>query len=1464
MKKLLIAFLLSLTCACTVAGATACKAPADSSSDWENGEATLTVDFVEGEGYCFETDFAEGKLFKPGETVSFRLDVNAFYTGYAVVYLNGRGVEPLDDDGNYQITIQENAEITVSGIKKDESAMLGTGSFDDPYVVTRPVDLLYMAEQVNAGNVSYTTGTYVLANDIDCGGEELEIIGDLSTNNSYFAGCFVSDADPVTGERYNFTISNFTINSDKANYVGLFGAVYTDLSVTNSALFYGISLDNFTINAKIEKDAQVDNYSISAGGLIGYGVGANLWLCNATNGAINVYADDSYFSFVGGLIGYQQAFYSASTSSFFPSEIAYSVVDVDVRVLRGMGLYVGGISGYLSSNVPMNATAFIHNSYSTGTVSGGLRTGGIAGGLGPYTSVSNVYSAGSVSAKSEQSPSDPLVNDTQYCYSYAGGIVGYAENDTVVNDSFSTSKLSATSKTPGCSATHAIVGGGDNAGVASAGAQKYVVDNCLDTVDLADTAFLTEKLGWGDYDWVFKKDQLPTIYYGASEGAVTATLTAYYVCKDGTKITVEDGDESTEDDKFEIKFLDTDIQSLSAYNPLGNYFGGGLTLDIEADNGYRAYGYFFDEACTKKVPYSYVPEKNVTLYIGFADPTPILHTYALQYKDKANELSLTFKENGTVAYSDGKTEQEAYYFYDGESVLIQAARLARYYDGEIIVNENDTTSTQDANFDMNRYGYYDFAGTFQEGVLSLYDGTYFTKDAPLVAHVIDDENLVAPDPFEGSWTKSATVNKVYTFDGNGNWTYVYTNYVREGFGYEENNVEQARGEYTKNGDVLSFTHKGVDYTAEIVDGVLHVTGDGKTQLYYAEGSYVGTWKTDGLTLALHGIGANGIGEAIVTYTDEEGEETAVYELVYEQSETDGYVALYYPHDDYVKDTLFGYFTYNVAYNMLLATLPDQTTGSTMQLSLTLLDDYNGEWISDADEFIDVEFRFNGNGLYDFLYGYAGMEGSLTLIKDGVESTYTYTLDSILQGKFDYDGKVYTMVYDEDTNSIILTSNDSNDQPAELERKDALANVDFVDMDGVHYAFDGRSNLSMDGILTVGDKTYTYLIDQDGEGWLLKEGANTVGTMVQTDNCYTLTINGVAKELYIANEFMGTWAVGGEYGLFEIGPTDLEDTIQANFLGHHVQITQLEPTLLTFRYRDGYMPYTYYVYIMEDEALGYDVLVLSQYGTLLGAVSGGYSICTKANEFYGDWTRNDGEFSIMFDGLSSGSLANGAAALYRNNKDHATPYYYTIGKNDHVMMWSQAALGGSIIYYQLEKVTATADLNASDVFVQRDESGNIISKFGFRRVVVDSLYMVEATDLDDGKTVYFFDGRNVGDTPGSLYVGGQVAYNYVIGSFNTDNTVYLTLTKDGAEYFAVLDYSTPENFTLKIEASETTTPDNDDSSNEEPSNSSVEENSSVKESSSSAESGCGSVVGSAAVALTMLAVGTICLKGKKDE
>ena len=1406
------------------------ESSSESSSD-SNLPEVATVTFAEGEGYNFVYSAEEVLV---GETLEFTLDVNAFYTGYPVVSINGKAIAP-NKDGVYTITATSTVNVTVDGIYRDVSNMQGTGAMDDAFVVSRPIDLLYIAEQVNKGVHAYVTGAYILANDIDCKGEELEVIGNGSTENSFFSGCFSCPTNSETGKMERHTISNFTINSDDANYVGLFGAVYADLTVTSSGLFYGINLDNFTINAAIKENSGLSNRSISVGGLIGYGVGANIYLCDATNGNVNVYGDDSYFSFAGGLIGYQQAFYMVEYNTYFPSEIIYSVADVDVNVMKGLCLSAGGISGYLASNHYAGATAFIHNSYATGDVNGALRAGGIAGHLGLYTSVSNCYATGNVFASCSQSLDDLLVSSTEYCYAHAGGLVGFAENDTIVNDSFFAGNVSASAVSDGCALSDSFVGGGHEAHTASATSQKYLAISCLDEVDLNDSNFFTTNLGWGTFDWTFIRNNYPTINYEASSETITAQFTLQYTTRDeGVKITVNN---ATSDS---LPFFDTSIQSNNVYVPLGNFFiNEGLAQYITADNGYIAYGYFFDEACTKKVPLSYVPQKSMTLYIGFADPTPVLGTYYIVTENNAKPIALTLSSNrftGAIAsYSDGNSEQEAYFTYDGEFIYINEARLARYFQGEIIIDETASDQVSDPYFDMYRYAYYNFTGKLVDGELRLQDGVYFTEDAPLVARAnaflgtyytndgaifhfygdvatkqqdasfveykrytiseskitlyndgasleINKADLNAFDPFKGAWTKSATVNKTYTFDGMGNWTYTYKDYVRSGNDYEPTIVSKASGTYTLSGDTLLLSN---GYTVGFdKDGFLTVTHAETTETYYAEGSYVGTWVVDTVAISLMGIGKNGYGKATASYGDGN-----IYDLVYELSETDGYVVLYWPHEAYTKDTVFGYYTYDVTLNTLLATItnPSDTTTGYSQTNLFVVDDYYGEWISNADRFLDVEFIFNGNGLYEHLYGYIDAEGVVVLRSDDETVELSYQLSSILTGSFTHDGVTYDMAYDEDAKCVILSVNGV--ETAQLQRKDEFANTVFVDENGVEYRFDGRSNLLTGGTLTIGETNYTY--KQTESGWTIFHNGTQIGAIAALeakDLYYTATLNGEAKKLYKSNEFMGEWAIGGAFELFKIGPTDLNGNINATFKGYNVTLSHYSADMLVFRYRENRMPITYYVYVIPDEKLGYDVLVLSEEESLL---SGNYIICTRANDLYGAWVRNDGQFHLYFDGITSGSYSNGEAYLTRGGAGQ-TAYSYSYQEKG-VMMWSQSPLGGRTYYYKIEQLDLeTDDYTAADVYLKKDKDGNVIG--ALRRIEVDGLYLTEATHTDkNGKhTVYFFDGL------GKLYANDKVVYTYVIKAYNTDNTVTLEITdKNGVTYAATLDYGNAQNITLEI-------------------------------------------------------------------
>ncbi len=1453
MKKFLSAFLLACSATLTGIAIAGCD---DGASDLggvtppPTPTVTREVTFEEGEGYTIQANVADGGSIAVGTQLVFQVELGAFYAGTPVAYINDEIVQ-ANAEGLFSYTVgEENINVRIGQVHKDVSNMPGTGAFDNAFVVSRPIDLLKIAERVNAGDTRYIGASYVLANDIDCKGEELQIIGDRSTDMSYFSGSFVG-YDESTGKYEKYTISNFTINSNDVNYVGLFGAVFSDMSVSSSALFYGVSLDNFTINAGIDGRTD-DNKSVSVGGLVGYGVGVKTFLCDATNGEINLNADSSYFSYAGGLIGFQQGFYDDSYGAYYPAEVAYANVDVDVNVNDGVALTAGGIVGYMTTNSPYGATASVHNSYSLGSVSGALRSGGIAGGMGQYSVVSNCYSASDVSALSSQLDGSITSASPEYAHAYAGGLVGFAENDSIVHDSFFNGDVNAWAFS-GNSYAHAdtIVGGGYDAGNASASAQKYIALNCEYDVDLSSTTYLTSQFGWQAYDWVFAKDKLPTINYGSPAGIVTMSMTIHYVAKDGAEVLVRNNASVT------LKYFDTSIQSLSSYTPIGSYMDseGGLASYYTADNDYLSYGYFFDEACTQRVPLSYLPEKNVTLYVGFADPTPIVAEYNVYAKNTTEELTIRFTKEGIAYYTDGTSEHRAVYSFDGTNIVLEQVRLARYFDGAIVVDDNALVEV-DPNFDAGRYAFVDFTGVFNKetGTLELYDGQYFTAENPLVAKTgaasyrgayykksgnsvteyllygtaatvttnnggivssknyatmtvdgdtitlsnsatdkitVDGTTLTKYDAFRGDWTKSATISKTYTFDGMGGWSYAYVNYKRSveesGVTYTTTTIESMHGTYIPDTDdtIVMKDANGKAYAiADLKSGYLTVElENGATQIFHSQKAYLGVWKGSNYSIKLNGLTTNGQGTARMT--DSDGYYT---DLVYEVSENVDYIALYYATNENgttYKSSLYGYATYDLVSNTMTITTSDPTMQNSMVTdTLYLFDDYYGEWISDFEEFKNVEFTFNGLGLYSYLSGNS-FGGKLTIEKDGEKTVVDYTITSDLKGSFVY-GKQYDIAFDEDENQVKITYN----ADTTLQRKDEFAGVTFVDLDGKLYVFDGKSTLSVGGTVQVdGKDTYTYFPSTTVAGdYDLYEDQTKVGTFAQPAadaNHYLLTVGADKTEIYLANEFMGDWAILNQYALFKIGPTDTNGNISANFKGSDVTLTYLTQDVLTFYYRDGKMPYTFYVFVRYDETWQRNVLVLSEFTSLMGE----YFICSKVNDLYGtwEWYSDNGQTTLKFDGVTT-EYSNGYAELTLK-LDHitvTTPYYYMY-RGDRMMMWSQTPMAGKTLYYRLDFL-AEAEyeeaLKDGDVYVLYDEEGNI-SKI-LRMTQVDGLYLVEATDDEGAKYFFdFIDGQNI------VLVDDVAKYTYRVTAFNSDNTATVLVTEIGGEgltYEATLDYS----------------------------------------------------------------------------
>ncbi len=1456
-KKITIALLFSLTAVC-LGTAVACndKGNSGNSSGTQTLGNTFTLTLQGGEGYSF---IGDDLVYNPStetytvrvtenDTYTFELDLGAFYTGTPTLTVGGKAL--AEKDGAYSVTVDKNTDVAVSGIRKDVSTMLGSGSFDDAYVVSRPIDLVYIAEQVNKGNSTYSKAYYVLANDIDCKGEELQVIGDMNNQDAFFSGCFSCYSDENTGVMERYTISNFTINAETSGYAGLFGFVQADMSVTSSGLFYGIRIDNFTVNANANA-FPVGKRAVFCGGLIGYGIGVKSYLCDATNGTINVNSDANEYAFVGGLMGIAQGAYNDAYNFIALSEIAYATVDVDVNILQGSTLAGGGIVGYTLTN-SLVAPSFIHNSYATGNVNGAVRAGGLVGILGQHTSIASSYSSGNVVANARNSADTDAISK-EACVAYAGGLVGYGENDSIVNDSFATGMVTAIA-VDGASAqkTGKITAGMDEAGKIAVNTQKHEILNCPETVNVNSLIqLLTQELGWQTVNWNIQDKTLPTINYEASAESTTTVITVHYVTKR------DNGVES-------VKVNSVNQESCSyvdQYAPFVDALNQGMLPQYAHtnDNGLLSYGFFFDEACTRPVPYSYVTTRSVDLYMGFADPTPIVGTYNVAVNHKTTPITISITKNREAFISDGATTTEASYYFDGKILTLEGVRLARFFDGEV---DSEKSINEDTAFDMNRYQFAFFQAELIDQELSngnivktltLFDGVYYTKDAPLYAYtpnsnltvgeyyVQDGENvtnyvfypnqtgiaqggmlgyaeftyviaetnviltfenqstdtfaianLQSYDVFKGEWRKSASVNEFFSFDGMDGWTSFARVYTRNSATGDitVSIMNEKNGSYEIAGEQITLLLNGVAYKKAKfnAEGMLTIWNveEPRFETVYS--------KTD----AQLGLWDNGNGTTLQLHgfdKDGLGKADLHYTFIVEGYTYTSDHALTYQRSEtenyyclYQEDAPFGYFYYEEYNNVLIATLLNPTgDGEYGTYIFYLSHEINGEWIS--NDFNNIVF--NGIGAFNSNGDWEG-----TLILNGEKVTYTLTKYT-LSGSFFYQNEQYDITYNPTQNQVTITKANVS---AEMQRQDELANIQFVDKNDttVTVSFDGRGHLTDGGTMTVGSTNYTYKYVSEGiydvtyanseEGWLgqLAYNADTAS--------YTFSFGATQYELYVRNDYMGEWAISGAFDAFTIYPSDLNGNIPAIYQGQNVLMSYIDSTTLTFDCTVNHMPKTFYVFLIKDKHGAFETFALSEYQSV---AFGDYTICEKVDSLYGTWVYNTPspymQMSMTFDGVNN-SYTNGRVNLtlkIGNAPATSTPYFYKTQDDGEIFIWSQSPIGDNTYYYKL----VPCALEEPNAYVKGTRA--------YKRIAVDSLYKMQAKDTETGYT-FTFDGNNLDDDNLGTVTATKdgeptVTYTYDIVAFNANKTVTLTLTDKATNktYTATMNYANANNPTITL-------------------------------------------------------------------
>ena len=302
-----------------------------------------------------------------------------------------------------------------------------------------------------------------------------------------------------------------------------------------------------------------------------------------------------------------------------------------------------------------------------------------------------------------------------------------------------------------------------------------------------------------------------------------------------------------------------------------------------------------------------------------------------------------------------------------------------------------------------------------------------------------------------------------------------------------------------------------------------------------------------------------------------------------------------------------------------------------------------------------------------------------------------------------------------------------------------------------------------------------------------DGNKEVGTLVINQNYYELKIGTKSYALYMEHELSGKWAMRGMYDVFTILYQDTDGYVHAKFRGVTVKMSYYDTSVLTFNYMEGKIPFTYYVHLLPDAQSKETVLILTEYATLSGD---DYIYCSRLSDMFGTWRWNkDREMTLTFDGVSDAYAEFYSGVAKQSRSGYDTDYYYTV-KDGKIVLYSQTALQGQILYYDI-KVLSENDEGYAEA---KSNPNNWVGDNGtvIVRTKVDSLYLSNATDADENK--YFFDFLvKDGVTLGAIRVNGEIKYTYVMDDVMYNNTtrqatMVVTDVENNKVYNATLDYS----------------------------------------------------------------------------
>ncbi|MDE6060381.1 MAG: hypothetical protein K2G31_02805, partial [Clostridia bacterium] len=975
----------------------------------------------------------------------------------------------------------------------------------------------------------------------------------------------------------------------------------------------------------------------------------------------------------------------------------------------------------------------------------------------------------------------------------AGGIVGYMGSGGVVANSFTKGSASASSINPDSADTKYSMSG-DIIGFAIKQNMTNLYDydsdeyNCYANPTSLNEAFYKNDLKWEDSDWKFDGSTYPTINYAAS--SITYTITVNYV---------EVGEEGrAKDNAFSVSITDMYL-SMGYWGYVTEANGNVLLPEFHVWNGLRSFGYFFDKELKHKVPYSFVPTGDITLYAGFADYTQVAGVYYVYGRAYDDEFSIELGLDGSAFLRGGAQSYESYYTFDGSLIRLYdnvlmgstlvATKVATYDTWALQFYYSSFTSAGlvllaieevegfaygvyyagDASFAFGKNGMVTISGT--EYARELPFTYYFNDDSisiielGLVATVVDgvvtgisglSSDLHMIDGFAGSWELNMPAQIQYVFDGKGAWRLELFDYNDKGVKVGVQTL--ASGTYTIENGVatLKDADEKVYASAEMVDGFLKVNGAS----YAVTDSFAGVWifnSKEPVEINFGGINTLGYGFATVDYGNTVGTLDVTYHV------KDGKVQIF------VDNLMLGELEYFAKDKTLVGELivfGDEVASA--EVTFCRYDSFKGVWVSNDSTLSLVEF--NGLGSYNLngTDSYLAVKGNITI--NGV-NVGVYTLNGgMLTGTFTFGDKEYTLSYSYEYREVVIDD-------VTLIPRDDLFGTTLIDDNGNTYEFDGRGLLAGGGTLTVGgtDK-YTYKILGDT---VEISGAQSGSLSLDT---YMLTLGSAqAKQLFVNGDFEGSWIVGGT----------VQDTMTIGKVGAN--------NIAYGTYNDGENEFdVQFAYDPLSRALSFELGSLAITVTANKVVEDGVTItelslaygeatfvCMNANNTYFDKYRGvyEAEDSmIVLDGFMNSRFGGGIALIFEG--EESALISYQVDKYGHIVFVNEG-----VIYY---------------IFLEKEDGKYVCDDKSYELSTPDRLYGVTVYGLNanneiDENVTYTFDGVN-----GVYDKDGKLAYTYVLNEQTDDyklkNMYRLVLTdeKSGKQYNAVLDYGSTD-YTLSLTA-----------------------------------------------------------------